>query len=236
MFDVLLHFGTLSAVVIFYRDDFISLFRRLTDGTDMFGIRRIGFGEALRQSEELRLWFFVVVGSVPTVVVALLIQHPVENAFQSPELVASMLVFTGLLLAVTRWTQGNSKGILQTGIGTALLIGLAQGVAIVPGISRSGITITVGMMLGLRGDISAKFSFLLSVPVIIGAVVFEQLGQAGVAGGLDMAVGLAGCGVAFLTGLFALRLVIRAVSSARLYRFSYYCIPLGIVLILYYAT
>ncbi len=232
LFDLVLHLGTLCAVGVVFRDDFMHLWKSLTSGP--FLVR--GGTNSIRDSwchdEAFRLWTLVVAGSVPTFIVAVLIQHPVEAAFRSVGVVGFSLVATGLFLGVTRWKRGGAKGILQVGLFEAFIIGIAQGLAVTPGISRSGITIVAGLVLGLSGFTAARFSFLLSVPAIIGGTVFEVLKQGISAGNYGISAELSGFLVAFLSGVIALKLVLGMVSSGRLYYFSYYCVPLGLLMII----
>lgn len=176
------------------------------------------------------MWLMVLVGSIPTSFLAFLLHSPAEKAFDSIRLAAIALILTGFFLALTRWMNKGEKEIEKITALDALAIGAAQGLAVFPGISRSGITIAAGMMMGLRGRAAAKFSFLLSIPAIIGALAFQVMEQRGIDGN-NLLVALLGCAIAFLSGLFAIRSVIGLVSVGRLFLFSFYCIPFGLVIL-----
>jgi undecaprenyl-diphosphatase len=160
----------------------------------------------------------------------MLIRDPVETLFQSTGVVGLMLVVTGAILMVPRLAGAGKRGTHPVRLIDALVVGLVQGIAVTPGISRSGITIAAGLLMGLRGEEAARFSFLLSVPAILGAIVLEGLGAgAGAPGGYGGGVLLLGLVASFLSGWFALRLVLRLVDSGRLDLFSYYCVGVGLL-------
>jgi undecaprenyl-diphosphatase len=231
-FDLLLHFGTLIAIVVIFRNEFVSLGCRLINREKLAEILGGEIRDTWNQDENLRMWILVVVGTVPTFLLAYLIREPVEEAFHSSTIVGIALFVTGLLLAVTRWIRGTGRGIIHMTLIDALVIGVAQGIAVVPGISRSGITIVAGIVMGLKGDVAAKYSFLLSVPAILGAIVFEIVTRGALGGeNFGLYVELMGCCMAFLSGLIALKIVMGFVSSGRLYLFSYYCIPLSVIVL-----
>jgi len=233
LFDLVLHFGTLLAILIVFRQDFILLMKQFSRPGIHQDEQEEERGGARHIDENLRIWILIIVGSVPTFILAFLIHDPVENAFHSSRLVGLFLFLTGLFLAVTRWIKGEGRGVQQMRGIDALVIGFAQGIAVVPGISRSGITIVAGLLMGLKGEVAAKFSFLLSVPTIIGAIVFQFWEEGGLNGGYSLPIELVGCGVALLSGILALKVVIGLVSSGRLYTFSFYCIPLGILVFIW---
>jgi undecaprenyl-diphosphatase len=168
------------------------------------------------------------------VIIAAIIRNSVEKAFHSSAIVGGMLIVTGMLLMMTRWIRRGARDQAQMRLIDVIIIGLAQGMAVIPGISRSGITIVTGMVLGLRSDVAAKFSFLLSVPAILGAIVFEGLGRGAIEGGYGIITNGLGCMVSFLTGYLALRAVIGLAQSGRFYMFSYYCVVVGALAIAWY--
>ncbi len=232
-FDLLLHFGTLGAVVVVYRQDFIHLVKRLYSWRALPDKGIEERRDSWFRDEDLRLWAMILTGSVPTFILAFLFHAPVEKAFHTSGVVGISLLLTGLLLVITRWIKGEGRGIQRMRIVDALVIGIAQGIAVVPGISRSGITIVTGLARGLKGDVAARFSFLLSVPAIVGAIAFNVWHQGGVNGSFGLTVELIGCVTAFFTGILAMKVVIGLVNSGRLYVFSFYCITLGILVVLY---
>jgi undecaprenyl-diphosphatase len=145
-----------------------------------------------------------------------------------------MLLITGLVLYLTRWTKREGRKIEKMGWVDSILIGIAQGLAIIPGISRSGATISTGLFCGLDRELSAKFSFLLSIPAILGATFleFRKIGP-----GVEVWTGLIGMMIAFLVGLFhvglfSLTFLVRMIKLGLVGKFSYYCWLLGVIIII----
>ena len=213
VFDAMLHVGTAFAVVWFERNQ---LRRWLGSAT---GRRLLGL---------------LVLGTLVTAVVALPLRHLAEGAFTRPMLVGWFLIITGLVVGSTRFLAGGTRGEGGTTWRQVLIMGLAQGLAIFPGLSRSGLTITAGLAGGLERGWVARFSFLLSVPAIAGATLaqlVEVRGDLGAAGpGFWLASGLGAVAAGF-SGYLALRVVIRSVSSSVFHRFAWYCIPLGLLVL-----
>lgn len=215
-FEVLVHFGTALAVIVFFRRRIASI---------VASIVRLVTGRSYDR-DEARLGLHLLVGTVPAGVVGVLLGGRVEAAFGSPGLVSALLLLTGALLWLTRWLApgGRPRG----GIRDAVLIGVAQAVAILPGMSRSGWTVSAGLGLGIKREAAAEFAFLLAVPVILGATVMS-LGDALRSGSPPGSAAIAGTAAAFLSAIPAIRVLLRVVTAGRLYRFSYYCWIAGAV-------
>jgi len=143
--------------------------------------------------------------------------------------VGAMLLVTGGVLWVTRYVRGQNKGVDGMTWKDSLLIGVAQGVAIMPGISRSGATISTGFYCGLDRSLAGRFSFLLSIPAILGATVLEFPKIETIE---TIWVTLVGTGVAFCVGLLSLKLLMGIIRAGRLFNFSYYCWGVGLLMIL----
>ncbi len=211
VFEVIVHFGTLLAV-------FAVLGGR---------IRGLASGCIRREAASLRMLQLLLVGTVPAGVAGFFFEDYVALAFGSPAAAAGCLVATGIVLWSTRFVTGRRS---EIGFADALLIGLAQALAILPGISRSGLTISAGIWRGVDGREAATFSFLLSIPVILGATALK-------AGDLIAhppdwnVVGplVAGLAAAFASGVFAIRWLFAVLRGSRLDRFSYYCWAIGFV-------
>jgi len=218
-FDVMLHLGTLLAVVVYFRADIVRILR----GTwTWLKERREGESEA-----KLLLW--IVVASVPTGLMGLLFKDWFESLFSMPKTVGLMLLVTGLVLWLTRSVKRNEKSAGEMGVIDALIIGIAQGVAIIPGISRSGATISTGLFRRLNRELAGKFSFLLSIPAILGATLLEFRK---IDTGSGIGVTFIGMAVSFIVGLFSLKLLMGIVKKGKLTHFSYYCWAVGILMIL----
>ncbi|ADK86053.1 Bacitracin resistance protein BacA [Desulfarculus baarsii DSM 2075] len=214
MFDVAVHVGTLAAVLIVFRDDLLAMIRGLWAGDD-------------RGREGRRLIMLVAVGSVPTALMGFLLKDFFESLFASVAAVGAALLFTGCLLMLTRLASGRGLGLSEVGPGRALLIGLAQGVAITPGVSRSGSTIAVGLLLGLERQLAARLSFLLFIPAISGALLLQLL-DAEASAAPETSILLAGALTAGLVGYVCLRLLLRVVNQGKISYFAYYCWALGL--------
>lgn len=226
-FDICLHIGTLLAVLIILRKDVIDLIR---GGLGVVLRKPFGNGVPLELPE--RTFFLVLVGTLPTVLMGLFARHYLEEVFASLMVVSFNLLLTGTFLWLTRYMAPLSpKSILSTRWQHTLWIGLAQGFALAPGISRSGITIAAGLFLGLDRDWAGRFSFLLFVPAAIGAVILESTH-------LDLSTvqvmpTLMGIITATVTGCIALRLLLGLVRKGRFYVFAPYCWGLGIFFLLW---
>ncbi len=215
LMEVALHLGTLLSVVIYFRHDLVSLAR----GSLLAG----------RAGKMARLEVgYLVLATLPAVVVALTLADQVSAAFENIALVGAMLLVTSVVLATSRFTHSR-EGARLTWL-VALIIGSAQAVAILPGISRSGITIVAGLWLGLGGAAAARFSFLLAVPAILGAGLLQTLevARSGIVPTTGLALGLA---VAALTGYVVIAWLLDIIRKRRLYLFAGYTMLLGLMVI-----
>lgn len=215
----MLHLGTLLAVVVYFRSDIWKIAR---------GVWAILKGtEENREGAKFFLW--IILASIPTGLMGILFKDWFESFFSKPKLVGGMLLITGLVLWITRFAKKEGKPLEQMGWFDAILIGIAQGAAIIPGISRSGATISTGLFCGLDRELSGKFSFLLSIPAILGATLLEFRK-------IDMDSGLGtvliGTAVAFGVGILALTLLIKIIKMGKMFNISYYCGGMGILMII----
>jgi undecaprenyl-diphosphatase len=215
-FEVLVHFGTALAVIVYFR-------RRV--GAIVVAVLRFVFRRAYNR-DDARLGLHLLVGTVPAGLVGVLFGDAVESAFASPALVSVFLLVTGALLWLTRWLAPGVRS--GGGIRDAFIIGVAQAVAVLPGMSRSGWTVSAGLGLGLKPGAAAEFAFLLAVPVILGATAVS-LGEAFASGSPPGAAAISGTAAAFVSAIPAIFVLLRVVKAGRLYRFSYYCWIAGAV-------
>ena len=213
VFDAMLHAGTACAVVWFERRTIVGWFS---------------------SSEGRRLLALLMLGTLATVVVAFPLRRIAVAAFSLPVWVGCGLVITGVVVAATKLIPGGSSNEKTTAWKHAVAVGLAQGLAVFPGLSRSGVTIAASLGAGLDRGWAARFSFLLSVPVIavvtIGQIV-ERQAEVMIAGNGFLLACVLGAVAAGLTGFFALQLVIATVSSRVFHRFAWYCVPLGLIVL-----
>lgn len=220
MFDVLLHLGTLVSVCIFYWSDLVGIFRECVDL-----VRGMGHpvpGEQKRYPR-VRLLVMMFFATLPLLLV-LPLQDQVERLYSSTVFIGIALLLTGAMLFVADRMPRGGKTEKNMRIRDALAIGLCQGVATMPGLSRSGTTITAGLSVGLNRQFAVKFSFLISIPAILGANLL-QLFKA-IKDGVDVAqmpVYLLGLLVAMVVGYFALSLVQYISRKGKFGWFAYYC-------------
>jgi undecaprenyl-diphosphatase len=219
-FDVMVHLGTLLAVVVYLRRDILDIIQ---------GIRTRLAGEKGNE-EGIRLFLLIVLGTVPTGIIGLVFKDWFESLFSQPLTVGIMLLVTGSFLWLTRRAKKNGKKIMKMKAIDSILIGIAQGVAIIPGISRSGATISMALFCGLDRELSGKFSFLLSIPAILGATFLESRK---IDSSQEIWPVLIGALVAFGVGYFSLKILMRIIRIGKMANFSYYCWGIGLLMIIF---
>ncbi len=225
-FEVFVHFGTLLAVVtIFWRDliDIVKAFFSLF--TPQF--YKVGIRHQYQRNTNFKLLIFLIVATIPAAVIGLLFEDNIVSAFQNPKFTCAMLIVTALLLFLTLFVKRADQSLKAK---NTVVMGFAQAMAILPGISRSGSTISAGLFLKVNGDTAARFSFLLAVPAILGATVLKiaDLAQAGIDGNyfLVLAVGMIS---AYISGYLAIETLLGIVRRGKLYVFAPYCFILGLL-------
>lgn len=228
LFTILLHFGTLVSVFVYYWQDIIDMIREFFLGiSDLFSRKGSHQG---RPPEARRLVLMIIVGTLPLFAV-LLVKDTVDAAFSNVTFVSVALIATGFLLFFSdRMAKGRKNGRTAT-IRDALLVGCAQAVGTLPGISRAGSTISAGMLCGFDRTFAVRFSFLLSLPAVLGANILE-IADAVKAGGVDVSklpMYLVGMVVAGVVGYFAIRLVNLLANKGKFGAFAYYCWAVGVI-------
>jgi len=221
-FDIALHLGTLLAVLVYFFRDWLQI---LAQG---FGLR-LGHDPELKRNPTL-LWLLAL-GSLPIGALGYLFKEHAETTLRSPYVIATMLISVAVLMAIAERTSHQQKSIEHVNVFDALKVGIAQALAIVPGTSRSGITITAGLACNLERSAAARFSFLLSTPAIVaaGAKAFYDLHQAGgIPAGMTMPF-LLGILLSAISGLLAIGFLMRYLRRASLHIFIYYRIVFGII-------
>jgi undecaprenyl-diphosphatase len=218
-FDVMLHLGTLLAVVVYFWKDILEILR---------GIRTTLGGKG-KDQQGATFFLWIILATVPTGLIGFIFKDWFETLFSKPKLVGGMLLVTGLVLWLTRFTKKEGRHIRKMGWIDSILIGIAQGMAIIPGISRSGATISTGLFCGLDRELSGKFSFLLSIPAILGATLleFRKIGSV-----QELGTILIGTIVAFGVGILSLTLLLRINKIGKISYFSYYCWIIGFAIII----
>ena len=220
LFTVLLHLGTLISVFIAYRKDIWELIVELgLTFKDIF----TGKGLRLGARPVRKLGVMIIVATIPTGIIGLVFNDFFEGLYHNVAAIALGLIFTGVIMFIAERMGAADKSIREMKFRDALVVGVMQGVAICPGISRSGSTLVGGLGSGLNRAFAVKFAFLISIPSILGSLVLE-LPEA-VAAGIDTAlIGpvILGMVVAAVSGLFAIKAMIKLVSNKKLSYFSYY--------------
>ncbi len=225
LFDVLLHLGTLGAVFIAYWKDIAGLF---SEGFAMLHLKKLPRGQKPDRLKR-RMISFLVLATLPLVAAALL-KSAIESLYENTFFIGFALLATGgLLFASDRMGRGT-KNERNATIGEVMTVGLAQAVATVPGLSRSGTTISVGMLCGFERSFAVKFSFLLSIPAVLGANLLSLIDA--VQAGIDFSLlpmYLVGVVTAFVSGFFAISVLRILVQKNRFGSFAYYCWGAGLV-------
>lgn len=226
LFDVASHLGTLLAVVWVFAGTFRHYLRRLlAESAPSFSGRRFAW----------RIAALGACASVPTAAIGLGFKDTLEAAFDKPLWIGVGLLLTGTLLYITGKIPRPRRGWRKFGVGRSLLVGIAQGAAILPGISRSGSTICVAMVSGFRRRWAAEFSFFIAAPAICGAALIKANDTLNLGGEQLAAIPkgpiLIGSAAALLSGYIALRLLLGAVHRAKLHHFCYYCWLAGLLVL-----
>lgn len=219
VFEILVHFGTLLAVLVYFRKKLAAI---------VIAVIAAIFKKSERNfNPSIKLAVFLIAGTIPAVIIGFSFKKLIEVAFASPQWASGMLLVTALILFSTRWTLDKSK---PNNILNSLIIGCAQALAIMPGISRSGSTISAGMWLGMDKSEAAEFSFLLSIPAIGGAMVLElpeMIAKFSVAG--SMPVYLAGALVAAVIGYLSIYYLLAIIKKGKFFYFGLYCLAVGLL-------
>ncbi|MBV9505090.1 MAG: undecaprenyl-diphosphate phosphatase [Acidobacteriia bacterium] len=223
-FDISLHIGTLIAVLIYFLPDWIQI---LGQG---FGMR-IGGDEDLKLNSML-LWLLVI-GTIPAGIAGLLLNKYAESTWRNPFLMGTMLVVVGIVMWIADRGERHTRHLASVNISDSLAIGFGQALAVVPGVSRSGITISAALFRGLTRAAAARFSFLLSTPTIAGAAakdIYDIYKESGVHGLLNTNF-LTGIAVSAVTGWIVIAWFLHYLRRSSLMPFVYYRIVFGIIVL-----
>jgi undecaprenyl-diphosphatase len=220
IFDVALHIGTLCVVLAVFWRELMSILKALV---------RLDF-----KAEEGKLGVFIAVGSIPTALIGYFFHDILESFFYNVLVVGLALVVNGVFLFFSERRQGSTR----LGCLDPMFIGIAQGIAIIPGISRSGLTIATGLLRKVEKKTAFAFSFLLSVPAVIGAAILESVSAWAsnelIISGVDTATMLFGVVVSMIIGYISLKLLQKMVMREKFHLFAYYCWIAGMAIILYH--
>lgn len=222
LLNILLHFATLLAVCVYYFQDVVGMILEFFRGIAEIFSRQPGKGEP---PETRRLVFLVIVGTLPLFLI-LPVKKYVEGLGSSPVFVSCALLVTGCILFCSDRMASGRKTARSATVKDVLLVGVAQGIATIPGLSRSGCTISAGMALGFRREFAVRYSFLMSLPAVFGATLLEVKDTLSAGSGIpDGMLGkyLLGMVIAGVVGYFAIRLVNLLADKGKFGAFAYYC-------------
>jgi len=221
-FDVALHIGTLVALLIYFRSEWIALTMSAFD-----------LARGRTEDPNARMALLIIIGTIPGAIAGALFEHSVENALRSPLVISATLIALALVLILAERMGRHKKALQQLSTGDAVAVGFAQALALVPGVSRSGVTITAGLFRGMKREAAAKFSFYLSTPLVAGAAVKKSLDILKLGLSFEqmqpLVIGIVSSGI---VGYFAIAFLLRYLQTHNTYLFVYYRIALGIVVLL----
>ena len=212
IFDIILHVATLFVIFVVFKEEITNMAR---------SVLKLDF-----KSYYGKLALFIIIGSVPTALIGYFFHDLLESLFYNLVAVGVALILTGTLLFFCE----RSKKKRELNYFDSLLVGIAQGIAIIPGISRSGATIGLGLLRGIKKETIATFSFLLAIPAIMGASIYEARDLA--ATNISSLVLFVGMVSAMITGYIFLKILLKIIMSKRFHLFSYYCWLLGLIVII----
>ena len=218
--DIMLHLGTLIAVLFFFRKELSEIIRAFVKGTKNKEYRDYNF----------KLAIYIIIGTCVTTLLAVPLKVVAGGLVYKPEFVGGLLVITGFLLLFSEYYSKRLSEKKPVNLKSAIMIGIAQGLAILPGFSRSGLTISTGMLFGSDRETSARYSFLLSIPIILGASMLYPLCNIDYAelGGYNWQAIIIGTIVSGITGYLCIKYFLKFVSRFSLNIFGYYCVIIGI--------
>ncbi|MBD5403070.1 undecaprenyl-diphosphate phosphatase [bacterium] len=226
-FDIMLHLGTLIAVLIFFRKDVWELCKAL-----FYACKSRNFSD-----NKAKLALYIILGTIITIILALPLNKVAAHLVFHPALVGGLLIITGGILFFSEYLSKKRDGkYTEVGLKHSLLIGLAQGLAVLPGFSRSGWTMATGLFLGLDRETSARYSFLLSIPIILGASMVYPLVKINVAEAVTynwIAI-LAGTIVSGIVGYLCIKYFMKFISKFSLNIFGYYCLIMGVFTLIFF--
>ncbi len=227
-FIATIQMGTLIAVLAYYTKDIKEIISSFVKENFAKQREKISL-----QSEHSRLGWYIILGSIPIVIIALLLKKVIEGEFtKDPLVIAMSLIILAIILLIAEKTGKFQKDITKINAKDALLIGSAQCLALIPGASRSGTTLTAGMLLGLKRDTAAKFSFLLSIPAVLGSGILEFVQSLNYINSADLLAVIIATISAAISGYATIAFLMKFLKSNTTYPFVIYRIVLGIVIIL----
>ena len=213
IFDILLHFGTIIAVLVFFKKEIAGI---------IGAIFKLDF-----RSEYGRLVIYIIIASIPTAIIGFLFKDFFESLFYNQPAIGIALLLTGFIL----FFSSRKRGSKEISSWSAIVTGIVQGLAIIPGISRTGATLSSGLFFGIDREKAARFSLLLSIPAILGASVidfnYKEIASIGVTNAIM------GIIISAIVGFFAIKLLVNVLKNHKFHLFAYYCWIVGLLTILF---
>ncbi|MBQ6138396.1 MAG: undecaprenyl-diphosphate phosphatase [Methanobrevibacter sp.] len=226
-FDVLMHVGTLVAVIVYFFNDIVNMIKGFL--LSLVDLKNGNFIGEIKKDPYKKLAWLTILATIPVGVVGVLFNDVIESMFKGLTIPAFLLLITGCLLYASQRMNSGRIDVRNISLKEAIIMGCGQALAILPGLSRSGTTIAAGLFAGLDKEFAAKFSFILSIPAILGAAVFQLKDLSG--GSIEIGACIAGFVVAIISGYLAISVLLKIVREKSLDIFAYYCWIVGIIVL-----
>ncbi len=227
-FEIVVHFGSFCSIAVYYREKIFEIIKDLVSSFSPSGLKSGKF----KTDANTRLSMIILISLIPAMIVGFTMKDLIESLFVNPFFVSCMLIITGTLLFSTKFVKNPDK---EVDVKRGILMGVAQAMAIIPGISRSGSTISVGLFSGVDRVNVANFSFLMVLPVLAGAMILEvgEIAETGIA--MEAVLSLfAGFLTSFIAGYYALKYLVILLKRDKFHYFSYYCWAAGLFGMIYF--
>lgn len=245
LFDILLHIATLASVLIVFRKRigslFVSLFKFTAWHMKRINKKPVETGKGQEEASgnapdegtmtDMRMILALIIATAGTGITGFIFKDFAEN--MRPVFISCLFIATGIILVLSG-RMNQDKALETVNLRQALIIGLAQGIGVLPGLSRSGVTISTALFTGVKRTSAGEFSFLLSIPAIIAAFIFELKDADTLSGTVPVLSLITGMMAAFIAGLVSLKLLLRLINRGKLGWFACYLIPAGIILAAYF--
>ncbi|MCK5521359.1 MAG: undecaprenyl-diphosphate phosphatase [Candidatus Marinimicrobia bacterium] len=220
LLEIFLHFGTFLSVLIVFRKDIMNIISSFFTST----LSKGSIVRKFKENEDFRLSIFILFSMIPAGFAGILLKDFFESLFHNILAVSIALITTGAILFSTKFISEGRKDFT---LKNTFIIGLAQAFAIIPGISRSGSTISMALFMGISKEKAARFSFIMALPVVFGATLIESLSVNW--GNIDILPIVIGTLISFLTGIAAIKLLLRLLVNGKFYMFAWYCFVVGFI-------
>ncbi len=227
-FDVLLHAGTIIAVLAYFWKDIIQMILAFFES--LINLARGNFLAEVKKDPYKKLTWLVIIGTIPVGLAGILFNEIIESLFTGISIPAFFLLITGCILYFSQRKNSGEVDLKNMTWKETIIVGCGQACALLPGLSRSGTTIATGLFLGLDKEFAAKFSFILSIPAILGAAVVQLKDVSG--GNIDLFVWIIGFIVAVISGYLAISFLLKLIKEKSLDIFAYYCWIVGIIILI----